>query len=107
MTLQDDSSPVELYWKLLITISTTDDVREAGKLLSLGAPLQATKDLHTDAMVLAITCNRPRIVTLLAAAGAPLTTISGSLSLLQVAWLTPDVTTRVKILITRVRFCIS
>ncbi|XP_045128653.1 ankyrin-1-like [Portunus trituberculatus] len=99
---QEDHSPVELYWKLLITISTSDDVGEAGKLLSSGAPLHATKDLHTDAMVLAITCNRPRIVTLLAAAGAPLTTISGNLSLLQLAWLIPDVTIRVKILITRI-----
>lgn len=101
-SVKDDRSPIELYWKLLITISVSDDVGEAGKLLSSGAPLQATKDLRTDAMVLAITCNRPRIVTLLAAAGAPLTTISGGLSLLQVAWLTPDVTTRVRVLITRI-----
>ncbi|MPC58140.1 Ankyrin-1 [Portunus trituberculatus] len=101
-SVKDDRSPLELYWKLLITISTSDDVGEAGKLLSSGAPLHATKDLHTDAMVLAITCNRPRIVTLLAAAGAPLTTISGNFSLLQVAWLTPDVTIRVKVLITRI-----
>ncbi|KAG0715246.1 hypothetical protein GWK47_001350 [Chionoecetes opilio] len=72
------------------------------KLLASGAPLQATQDLHSDALVLATTCNRPRIVTLLVAAGAPLTTISGGLSLLQVAWLTPDVTIRVKVLITRV-----
>ncbi|MPC71438.1 Serine/threonine-protein phosphatase 6 regulatory ankyrin repeat subunit C [Portunus trituberculatus] len=106
-TQQEDHLPVELYWKLLITISTSDDVGEAGKLLSSGAPLHATKDLHTDAMVLAITCNRPRIVTLLAAAGAPLTTISGNLSLLQLAWLIPDVTIRVKVLITRVNFCHS
>ncbi|XP_063850072.1 ankyrin-2-like isoform X2 [Scylla paramamosain] len=100
--LKDGRSPIELYWKLLITISVSDDIGEARKLLSSGAPLQATKDLRTDAMVLAITCNRPRIVTLLAAAGAPLTTISGGLSLLQVAWLTPDVTTRVRVLITRI-----
>ncbi|KAK8406175.1 hypothetical protein O3P69_007122 [Scylla paramamosain] len=100
--MMDGRSPIELYWKLLITISVSDDIGEARKLLSSGAPLQATKDLRTDAMVLAITCNRPRIVTLLAAAGAPLTTISGGLSLLQVAWLTPDVTTRVRVLITRI-----
>ena len=103
-TLQENSSPIELYWKLLITISVKDDVGEAVKLLNSGAPLLATQDLHTNALVLAITCNRPRIVTLLVAAGAPLSTISGGLSLLQVAWLTPDVTTRVRVLVTRVRF---
>lgn len=72
------------------------------KLLTAGAPLQITQDIHSEALVLAVSCNRPRIVTLLAAAGAPLTTISSGLSLLQVAWLTPDVTVRVKVLVTRV-----
>lgn len=72
------------------------------QLLTIGAPLQATQSVYPEALVLAISCNRPRIVTLLAAAGAPLTTISSGLSLLQVAWLTPDATVRVKVLITRV-----
>lgn len=72
------------------------------KLLTLGAPLQATHDVPTNALVLAISCNRPRTITLLASAGAPLTTITSGLSLLHVAWLTPDVTVRVKVLITRV-----
>lgn len=101
-TVEENSSPIELYWKLLITISVKDDVGEAVKLMNSGSPLLATYDLHTNALVLAITCNRPRIVTLLAAAGAPLSTISGGLSLLQVAWLTPDVTTRVRVLVTRI-----
>ncbi|KAG0711191.1 Ankyrin repeat, PH and SEC7 domain containing protein secG [Chionoecetes opilio] len=100
--MTESTSPVELYWKLLITINGKDDVGEAMKLLASGAPLQATQDLHSDALVLATICNRPRIVTLLVAAGAPLTTISGGLFLLQVVWLTPDVTTRARVLITRI-----
>lgn len=101
-TFKEVHSPEELYWQLLVTISAKDDLTKAVKLLTLGAPLQATHDIDSNALVLAISCNRPRIVTLLAAAGAPLTTISSGLSLLQVAWLTPDVTVRVKVLITRV-----
>lgn len=101
-TFKEKNSPQELYWQLLITISAKDDLVRAVKLLTSGAPLQATQDIHSEALVLAISCNRPRIVTLLMAAGAPLTTISSGLSLLQVAWLTPDVTVRVKVLVTRV-----
>ncbi|KAK3884593.1 hypothetical protein Pcinc_011149 [Petrolisthes cinctipes] len=90
-----------LYRKLLLVISGGDDVKAASRLLHQGASLLPVADLHSTALVLAITCNRPRIVSLLVAAGAPITTRIGGLSLLQVAWTSPDVTIRVKAQITR------
>lgn len=107
VSLQENLSPIELYKQLLVTISEKDDLVKAVKLLASGAPLQVTQDIHSDALVLAVSCNRPRIVTLLVAAGAPLTTITSGLSLLEVAWLSPDVTIRVKVLIARVSIYIQ
>ncbi|KAK8719708.1 hypothetical protein OTU49_017508 [Cherax quadricarinatus] len=96
----EDAAPV-LYKKLLTVISAGDDVMAAYHLLRSGAPLEPVGDFYTSALVLAITCNRPRILSLLVAAGAPLTTCSGGLSLLQVAWRSHDVTVRVRVLVTR------
>lgn len=54
------------------------------------------------ALQLAVTTNRRRTITLLLAAGAPLTTVVDNLSLLKTAYYTPDVTAFVKTLVTRV-----
>nr|XP_045605231.1 ankyrin-3-like isoform X1 [Procambarus clarkii] len=98
---QADEGAATLYNNLLMVISTGDDMVAARQLLRSGAPLEPTGDFYTSALVLAVTCNRPRIVSLLVAAGAPLTTCSAGLSLLQLAWRSHDVTIRVRILITR------
>ncbi|XP_069185282.1 LOW QUALITY PROTEIN: serine/threonine-protein phosphatase 6 regulatory ankyrin repeat subunit B [Procambarus clarkii] len=90
-----------LYKELLMVISAGDDVAEASRLLRSGAPLEPVGDFYTSALVLAVTCNRPRILSLLVAAGAPLTTCSGGLSLLQLAWRSHDVTIRLRVLVTR------
>ncbi|XP_069956365.1 serine/threonine-protein phosphatase 6 regulatory ankyrin repeat subunit B isoform X2 [Cherax quadricarinatus] len=95
------TAPSALYEQLLREISKRDDPGAACQLLCHGSPLEATGDFYTSAVVLAITCNRPRILSLLLAAGAPLTTCSAGLSLLQVAWRSHDVTIRVKLLVTR------
>ncbi|XP_045606769.1 serine/threonine-protein phosphatase 6 regulatory ankyrin repeat subunit C isoform X2 [Procambarus clarkii] len=90
-----------LYGRLLELICHGDDVQEACQLLLQGAPLEATAEYPTHALVLAVTSNRPRILSLLVAAGAPLTPVVCGLNLLQLAWLSPDVTTYVKMLVTR------
>lgn len=90
-----------LYGRLLEVICLGDDVKEACQLLLKGSPLEAMAEYPTHALVLAVTSNRPRILTLLLAAGASLTPVVSGLNLLQLAWLSPDVTTYVKMLVTR------
>lgn len=70
--------------------------------MKAGAPLEPTGEYSTHALVLAITSNRPRIVSLLLAAGASVNITFHRLNLVQVAWLSPDVTAMVSMLITRV-----
>ncbi|XP_045599456.2 serine/threonine-protein phosphatase 6 regulatory ankyrin repeat subunit B [Procambarus clarkii] len=94
-------SPPALYMELLMLISAGDSVMEASRLLRSGAPLEPMGDFYTSALVLAVTWNRPRILSLLVAAGAPLTTCSEGLSLLQLAWRSHDVTIRLRVLVTR------
>ncbi|XP_069168790.1 serine/threonine-protein phosphatase 6 regulatory ankyrin repeat subunit A-like [Procambarus clarkii] len=95
-------SPENLYEKLLIVISQSDDVKEAVKLLQKGSPLEPVGEWSTSALGSAITSNRHRIVRALVAAGAPLTTTSHGLNLLKQAWCTPDLTPLVRVTITRV-----
>nr|XP_045599429.1 ankyrin-2-like isoform X2 [Procambarus clarkii] len=98
---QAGASAPALYKELLMVISAGDNVEKASRLLRSGAPLEPVGDFYTSALVLAVTCNRPLILSLLVAAGAPLTTCSGGLSLLQLAWRSHDVTIRLRILMTR------
>lgn len=94
--------PEELYEELLTVIGSGDDAVKASELLCQGAPLEPVGSLSTHALSLAVTSNRRKLVSLLIAAGAPLTSMAGGLTLLQQAWNSPDVTIRVQALITRV-----
>ncbi|XP_063589981.1 serine/threonine-protein phosphatase 6 regulatory ankyrin repeat subunit B-like isoform X1 [Penaeus indicus] len=94
-------SQEELYGELLGVISTGDDVKKASAVVKAGAPLEPTGEYSTHSLVLAITSNRPRIVSFLLAAGASVNITFHRLNLVQVAWLSPDVTAMVSMLITR------
>ncbi|KAK8733781.1 hypothetical protein OTU49_006476 [Cherax quadricarinatus] len=98
---QTSEDPAALYKELLSVISADDDMMAASKLIRAGAPIEPVGDFYTSALVLTVTCNRPKILSLLVAAGAPLTTCAGGLSLLQVAWRSHDVTIRHRVLVTR------
>ncbi|KAK8722588.1 hypothetical protein OTU49_012292, partial [Cherax quadricarinatus] len=93
---------IELYEKLLNVISKSDDVSEATRLLRSGAPMEPVGQWSVYPLSLAITSNRLKIINLLVAAGAPLTTTIHGVNLLTLAWLTPDVTIPVQVAITRV-----
>lgn len=93
--------PEELYEELLTVIGSGDDAVKASELLCQGAPLEPVGSLSTHALSLAVTSNRRKLVSLLIAAGAPLTSMAGGLILLQQAWNSSDVTIRVQALITR------
>ncbi|XP_042892840.1 serine/threonine-protein phosphatase 6 regulatory ankyrin repeat subunit C-like isoform X2 [Penaeus japonicus] len=94
-------NPEDLYEELLTVIGSGDDVVKVSELLCQGAPLEPVGGLSTHALSLAVTSNRRKVVSLLIAAGAPLTSMAGGLTLLQQAWNSPDVTIRVQMLITR------
>ncbi|XP_045608790.2 serine/threonine-protein phosphatase 6 regulatory ankyrin repeat subunit B [Procambarus clarkii] len=97
-----EESPEQLYEKLLELISKRDDVKKAVELLQKGSPLEPLGECRVSALCSAITSNRPKIVSLLVAAGAPLTTISSGLNLQTMAWHSPDVSLLVKVAIKRV-----
>ncbi|CAL4120138.1 unnamed protein product, partial [Meganyctiphanes norvegica] len=90
-----------LYDKLLSVISSGDDVQEASRLLTQGAPLESYGRTSPSALAMAIQWNRVMIIELLLAAGADLTVKHYGKTLLQVAYFSPDVTSRVKMIITR------
>ncbi|KAK7067958.1 hypothetical protein SK128_010911, partial [Halocaridina rubra] len=90
-----------LYLQLLETIGKGDDVRRAADLLFQGAPLEPTGQHSTNALILAVTTNRRRILTLLIAAGAPITTVFQEHNILQIAWLSPNISTFIRMIITR------
>ncbi|KAK7083698.1 hypothetical protein SK128_010910 [Halocaridina rubra] len=90
-----------LYLQLLETIGKGDDVRRAANLLFQGAPLEPTGQHSTNALILAVTTNRRRILTLLIAAGAPITTVFQEHNILQIAWLSPNISTFIRMIITR------
>ncbi|KAG7176988.1 Ankyrin-3-like 1, partial [Homarus americanus] len=102
IVFQVQKSPQQLYEQLLSVISQGDDVRWARNLLCSGAPLEPVGDWSVHPLSLATTSNRTRIVSLLVAAGAPLTITTQGLNLLTVAWCSPDVTPRVQVTITGV-----
>ncbi|CAL4067999.1 unnamed protein product, partial [Meganyctiphanes norvegica] len=91
----------ELYEKLLAVISSSDNVQEAARLLTQGAPLESYGRTSPSALAMAILWNRVMIMELLLAAGAPLTLLHHGKNLLQVAWFSTDVTIRVKTMIGR------
>ncbi|CAL4166504.1 unnamed protein product, partial [Meganyctiphanes norvegica] len=95
------NSQNELYEKLLTVISSGDNIQEASRLLKQGAPLESYGRSSPSALAMAIQWNRVMIIELLLAAGAPLTVKHHGKTLLQVAWFSPDVTIRVRIIITR------
>ncbi|KAG7159650.1 putative Ankyrin-1-like 9, partial [Homarus americanus] len=94
-------SPEELYDQLLSLITQSDDFEQGGRLLYAGAPLESPSGSSTQPLPLAITSNRREMVSLLLAAGAPLTTTCNGLNLLTLAWLSPDVTPPVQVIIIR------
>ncbi|XP_042218915.1 ankyrin-2-like isoform X1 [Homarus americanus] len=96
---QQTQNPQE---QLLWVISRSDNVRKASDLLRGGARPETVGDYSTQPLALAITCNRSRIVSLLLAAGAPLTSTTQGLGLLKLAWRSPDVTPIVQVTVTRV-----
>ncbi|CAL4131561.1 unnamed protein product, partial [Meganyctiphanes norvegica] len=95
------NSRIALYDKLLEVLTKSDNVQEASKLLTQGAPLESYGRSSPSALAMAILWNRVMIMELLLAAGAPLTVTHHGKSLLQVAWFSTDVTIRVKTIITR------
>ncbi|CAL4156434.1 unnamed protein product, partial [Meganyctiphanes norvegica] len=95
-----------LYEQLLAVISCSDNVQEASQLLIQGAPLESYGRTSPSALAMAILWNRVMIMELLLAAGPPLTVKHHGKTLLQVAWFSPDVTVRVKTIITRAFFSI-
>ncbi|KAK4296875.1 hypothetical protein Pmani_030665 [Petrolisthes manimaculis] len=99
---------VKLFGQLLTTISgavrlkrSLDPIMEASRLLIEGAPLQPVGGYTVYPLHLAISGSCTDLLPLLLGAGAPLTTTTGGLGILQQAWLSPDVTTNVAAIITR------
>nr|XP_027223557.1 ankyrin-1-like [Penaeus vannamei] len=76
-------------------------VRKASSLLTSGAPLEPPGSHTCYPLHLAITANCTPLLPLLLAAGAPLTATRDGLGPVQLAWLTPDITTWVAVLVTR------
>lgn len=83
-------------------ISRGDDFKRVSQLLCEGAPLTPVGDCPTHAFVLAVTLNRPRILSLLLTKGEGFTTTSHGRNILQMAWRSPDVTSHVQAVITNV-----
>ncbi|KAK3893840.1 hypothetical protein Pcinc_002375 [Petrolisthes cinctipes] len=99
---------VKLFGQLLTAIScavrlkrSLDPVMEVSRLLMQGAPLQPVGGYTVYPLHLAIGGSCTDLLPLLLGAGAPLTTTTGGLGVLQQAWLSPDVTTNVAAIITR------
>ncbi|XP_066957092.1 serine/threonine-protein phosphatase 6 regulatory ankyrin repeat subunit B-like [Macrobrachium rosenbergii] len=90
-----------LYLELLELIGQGDEVKKASALLSRGAPVEPFGQHSHHALVVAITANRRRILSLLLAAGAPITTVFQGLNVLQIAWISPQISTYTRMIITR------
>lgn len=71
-------------------------------LLASGAPLEPPGCHSCYPLHHAITTNCTPLLSLLLAAGAPLTSSSNGLGPVETAWITPDVTTWVGVVVTRV-----
>ncbi|XP_069192308.1 serine/threonine-protein phosphatase 6 regulatory ankyrin repeat subunit C isoform X1 [Procambarus clarkii] len=76
-------------------------VKEVTRLLVSGAPLEPTAGHTVFVLHLAITTNCTDLLPLLLSAGAPLTSTTGGMNILQLAWLSPDVTTQIAAIVTR------
>ncbi|CAL4069411.1 unnamed protein product [Meganyctiphanes norvegica] len=96
------SKEKKLYSQLLNVIVKGDDVFKASSLLQQGAPLCPVWGEATHAVVLAITANRPRVLTLLFASGVSLLTRTERMSLLELAWTLPDITIYIRLIVTRI-----
>lgn len=77
-------------------------VKKACALLASGAPLEPPGCHSCYPLHHAITTNCTPLLSLLLAAGAPLTSSSNGLGPVETAWITPDVTTWVGVVVTRV-----
>ncbi|XP_047481034.1 uncharacterized protein LOC125033502 isoform X3 [Penaeus chinensis] len=76
-------------------------VKKASSLLASGAPLEPPGGHSCYPLHHAITTNCTPLLSLLLAAGAPLTSSSNGLGLAETAWITPDITTWVGVVVTR------
>ncbi|XP_037775312.1 LOW QUALITY PROTEIN: uncharacterized protein LOC119572333 [Penaeus monodon] len=76
-------------------------VKKASLLLASGAPLEPPGGHSCYPLHHAITTNCTPLLSLLLAAGAPLTSYSNGLCPVETAWITPDVTTWVGVVVTR------
>lgn len=107
---QSRGERVKLFGQLLTTIScavnfkrSLDTVKEVSRLLVKGAPLEPIGGYTVYPLHLAISGSCTDLLSLLLGAGAPLTSTSGGLGLLEQAWLSPDVTTNAATVVTSVR----
>ncbi|XP_047481100.1 ankyrin-1-like [Penaeus chinensis] len=76
-------------------------VKEASSLLASGAPLEPPGGHSCYPLHHAITANCTSLLPLLLAAGAPLTSSADSFGPVQMAWMTPDATPWVGVVVTR------
>ncbi|KAK8718967.1 hypothetical protein OTU49_014333, partial [Cherax quadricarinatus] len=76
-------------------------LKKVTQLLMSGAPLEPPGGHSVFVLHLAITTNCTDLLPLLLSAGAPLTTTTGGMNLLQLAWRSPDVTTQIVAIVTR------
>ncbi|XP_042881990.1 uncharacterized protein LOC122259333 isoform X2 [Penaeus japonicus] len=114
---ETDNEKNELYTRLLtlITEAATANfqgdneeqearlaaVKEASSLLASGAPLEPPGGHSCYPLHLAIGTNCTPLLPLLLAAGAPLTSSADGFGPVQVAWMTPDATPWVGVVVTR------
>lgn len=114
MVTQSRGKRVELFGQLLTTIScavklqrSLATVKKVSGLLAKGAPLEPVGGYTVYPLHLAISGSCTDLLPLLLGAGAPLTSTTGSLGILQQAWLSPDVTTNAAAIVTSVRILLT
>ncbi|XP_042216787.1 uncharacterized protein LOC121862540 isoform X2 [Homarus americanus] len=76
-------------------------VKEVGELLQSGAPLEPVGGHTVHALHLAITTNCTDLLPLLLSVRVPLTATTGGMNVIQLAWISPDVTTQIGVIVTR------
>lgn len=76
-------------------------VQIVNKLLTESFPYGPLGSTERHPLLLAITTNNRTLLPILLAAGLPLTTMDSGLGVVQLAWLTPDLTTWVGMIVTR------
>ncbi|XP_042858197.1 serine/threonine-protein phosphatase 6 regulatory ankyrin repeat subunit A-like, partial [Penaeus japonicus] len=116
-SIDKDYEKNELYTRLLTLITETANanlqgdneeqearlaaVKEASSLLASGAPLEPPGCHSCYPLHLAIGTNCTPLLPLLLASGAPLTSSADGFGPVQVAWMTPDATPWVGVVVTR------